>query len=222
MSELWSAQYKEPLVAPHHVTNLLPSAVAERSLHRFTLKEYHWLIEQGFFQPEDRVELIEGFLVERSSIHPPHAATMDWLTEEFVVKVRRQAKVRIQQPITLPEQVTEPEPDFALARRMQEYRTHHPLPVDLLLVGEVSDSTLACDRNKKARFYAAARIAEYWIVNLIDNVLEVYRDPMGSGDNANYQVKLTYTADKKVAPQALPDCIIDLSTTFLRATDELL
>ncbi len=205
---------KELVADQYEPTNVLYSVALERPLHRFTLAQYHWLTEHGFFQPEDRVELIEGFLVEMSPLNPLHADTVDALMEELVNKVKRRAKVRVQQPITLPEQVTEPEPDFVLAVRTEDYRKKHPLPTDLLLVGEVSDSTLAYDRGKKARLYAAAGIQEYWIVNLIDNVLEVYRNPMGSGSNAGYKVKLTYTPDDQIAPLALPACRITLATVF--------
>ena len=205
---------KELVAEQYLPIDLLQSVALDRPLHRFTLEEYHWLIEHGFFQPEDRVELIEGFLVEMSPMHPPPADTVDSLTEELVLKVKQRAKVRIQQAITLPEQTTEPEPDFVLAIRRQNYRTKHPLPADVLLVGEVSDSTLAYDRGKKTRLYAAAGIQEYWIVNLVDNVLEVYRNPMGSGNNADYKVKLTYMPSEKVAPLALPTCHIDLNTVF--------
>lgn len=208
------------LVADQYLTiDLLQSVAVERPLHRLTLDEYHWLIEQGFFQPEDRVELIEGILVDMSPLGPQHADAVDALMEELVTKIKRRARLRIQQPITLPEQTTEPEPDFVLAVRTQVYRTRHPLPADVFLVGEVSDSTLAYDRGKKLRLYAAAGIPEYWIVNLVDNVLEVYRDPMGSGSSADYKTKLTYQPNAKVAPAALPTCRIDLNIVFFGLVD---
>ncbi|MEZ4735387.1 MAG: Uma2 family endonuclease [Caldilineaceae bacterium] len=210
---------KEVVVERNQILDWHYTVGAERPLHRFTLEEYHWLIEQGFFQPDDRVELIEGVLVDMSPLHPPHADTVASLTEELVTKVKRRAKVRIQQPITLPEQITEPEPDFVLALRTEEYRTKHPLPADVLLVGEVSDSTLAYDRGKRARLYAEAGIQEYWIVNLVDNVLEVYRDPLGSGSNAGYQTKLIYPPDAKIAPLALPNCRLELTTIFFGTVD---
>ncbi len=213
---------KESVANPYQALALLQSVAIERPLHRFTLEEYHRLIEQGFFQPDDRVELIEGILVDMSPLHPPHAGTVDSLKEDLVTNVKRQAKVRIQQPITLPQQITEPEPDFVLAVRTEDYRTKHPLPCDVLLVGEVSDSTLAYDRGKKAQLYAEAGIQEYWIVNLIDNVLEVYRDPVGSGSNAGYKIKLTYTPSEKIAPLALPNCHLDLATVFFGPTDDVL
>lgn len=203
-------------------THALPDVVLERSLHRLTLDDYHWLIEHGFFQPEDRVELIEGYLVEMSPLHPPHAAAVDAMMEELIAKIQRHAQVRIQQPVTLPAQTAEPEPDFVLAVRTGNYRIRHPLPTDILLIGEVSDSTLAYDRGKKARLYADAGIQEYWIVNLVDDVLEVYRDPMGSGNNADYQTKLTYSADEEITLLSLPDCRIKLTLVFHDAVDDIL
>lgn len=188
---------------------------AERPLRRLTLDDYHWLIEHGFFQPQDRVELIEGYLVEISPFHPRQAGAVDAMMEALMFAVQRQAQVRIQQPITLPEQSTEPEPDFVLALRQENYRLKHPHPDDIYLVGEVSDSTLLYDRGKKAQLYAAARIPEYWIVNMVDNVLEVYREPMGSRGNADYRIKLTYMATDAIAPLALPACSIQLATILL-------
>lgn len=212
---------KETVVEQNQLLDWHYDIGAERTLHRLSLDEYHWLIEQGFFQPEDRVELIEGVLVNMSPLRPPHAGTVDALNEEFITKIRRQATVRMQQPITLPEQTTEPEPDFVLANRMVNYRARHPLPNDILLVGEVSDSTLAYDRGKKLRLYAEAGIQEYWIVNLVNTVLEVYRDPMGNGTNAGYKSKLTYLPTEKIAPLALPTCSIDLNTIFFGLVDDM-
>ena len=196
-------QLRDTVVEQNLILDWPYPIVAERPLHRLSLDQYHWLIEQGFFQPEDRVELIEGILVDMSPLGPQHADAVDALLEELVTKIKRRARVRIQQPITLPELTTEPE-----------------LPADVLLIGEVSDSTLAYDRNRKMRLYAAAGIQEYWIVNLVDNVLEVYRDPMGSGSSADYKTKLKYQPSTKVAPAALPNCRIDLNTVFFGLVDD--
>ena len=213
-------QLRDTVVEQNLILDWPYPIVAERPLHRLSLDQYHWLIEQGFFQPEDRVELIEGILVDMSPLGPQHADAVDALLEELVTKIKRRARVRIQQPITLPELTTEPEPEFVLATRTQVYRTKHPLPADVLLIGEVSDSTLAYDRNRKMRLYAAAGIQEYWIVNLVDNVLEVYRDPIGSGSSADYKTKLKYQPSTKVAPAALPNCRIDLNTVFFGLVDD--
>jgi len=200
---------------------LAQTVPSDRPLHRFTLEEYHWLIEHGFFQPEDKVELIEGYLVEMSPLYPPHAAAVDALMEELISKTSQRVRVRIQQPITLPTQATEPEPDFVLAAKSENYRKKHPYPADIILVGEVSDSTLAYDRGKKAQLYAEAGIREYWIVNINDSVLEIYRNPTGQGTHAGYQTKLTVTAEEEVAPLALPDCNIDLVPIFYETVEEL-
>jgi|LakMenEpi03Aug12_release.lakeMendotaPanAssembly.Ray.scaffolds.fasta_scaffold147847_3 Uma2 family endonuclease len=212
---------RETVVERNQILHWNDDIVAERPLHRLTLDEYHWLIERGFFQPEDRVELIEGVLVDMSPLGPQHADTVDALMEELVTKVKRRARVRMQQAVTLPEQTTQPQPDFVIAMRTQTYRSKHPHPADVLVIGEVSDSTLTYDRGKKLRLYAAAGIREYWIVNLIDTVLEVYRDPIGSGSNAGYRTKLTYPASAKIAPVALPNCRIDLNIVFFGLVDDV-
>jgi Uma2 family endonuclease len=101
------------------------------------------------------------------------------LIGELLLLLGRRAKIRCQDPITLPNN-SEPEPDIVIARlREDNYLDSHPTPADIILVIEVADSTLGFDRNTKAPLYAAAGISEYWIVNLVDDRLEVYSQPEG-------------------------------------------
>ena len=100
-----------------------------RPVRRFTLDEYHWLIERGFFPPEDRVELLEGQLVEMSPIYPPHASTVTRLGKLFERRVGERVLVRSQQPLTLIDQSSEPEPDIALCTLhadAAEFDRRHP------------------------------------------------------------------------------------------------
>lgn len=186
-----------------------------RSLRRITLDEYHRLICQGFFSPEERLELIEGFLIAMSPVHPPHAYATAHITEEFIHLLGRQVSVRSQLPITLPTEGSEPEPDFLVAERA-EYIDSHPGPSDILLVGEVSDSTLNFDRTTKLSIYARSGIVEYWILNLVDKQLEIYREPELSADGAEgtYRVKLTREPSESVSLLAFPDIKISLKEIF--------
>jgi Uma2 family endonuclease len=183
-----------------------------RPIRRFTLDEYHWLIEHGFFPPEDRVELLEGQLVEMIPIYPPHASTVTRLGKLFERRVGERVLVRSQQPLTLIDQSSEPEPDIALCTLhadAAEFDRRHPYPHDVLLVCEVSDATLAFDRKQKMNTYARAAIQEYWVVNLPERQLEVYRTPAPSGKRFVYLQSLRVKPGESIAPAALPDCEVD-------------
>ena len=186
-------------------TSLLPT-------RRFTLDEYHWLIEQGFFKPDDRLELLGGYLVPMSPVNPPHASSIGRLTDEFYRHVGGKVAIRIQQPITLQDQESEPEPDLLIAKRDPEhYVDRHPSAEETLLLIEVSDSSLAQDRQIKSAYYAAAQISEYWILNLVDGQIETYQTPITlAGGAVGYQDEKTYQFGEVVAPQALPECKISV------------
>ncbi|MXY95415.1 MAG: Uma2 family endonuclease [Caldilineaceae bacterium SB0670_bin_27] len=187
----------------------LPVTLAEgMPLRRFTLDEYHNLIEIGFFNESERVELVEGILVDMSPNNPPHIRTVNRLRRTFSsLDARVDIEVRAQGPVTIPELMTEPEPDLVISTETGfELDERHPYPSEILLLMEVSDSSLNYDRSLKRAIYAQAGIAEYWIWNLVDGLLEVYRDPRTpvSGEAA-FQTKLTFHRGESVAPLAFPD-----------------
>ena len=146
--------------------------------------QYDRLVEAGIFGPEDRVELLEGLLVAREPQGGRHATVVGLVRAALEKTFGSGYHVREEKPIALDEQ-SEPEPDVVVVPgRPRDYLTAHPSrPV---LVVEVADTSLALDRLRKGRLYARAGIADYWVVNLIDEVLEVYRDPVpvpsGRGD----------------------------------------
>ncbi|MCY3710910.1 MAG: Uma2 family endonuclease [Caldilineaceae bacterium] len=188
---------------------ILPAAWLEGlSLRRFTLDEYHRLIEIGFFNEDERVELLAGVLVSMSPIYPPHANTVDLLLYVFSsLLTHAGTRLRVQGPISIPELESEPEPDLVILRVSDvDFTQRHPYPQEVLLVAEVSDSSLTYDRTRKGTIYAHAGIPEFWIWNLVDDLLEVYRDPHtpASGD-AVYQTKSTFHHGESVAPLAFPD-----------------
>lgn len=187
----------------------LPVTLAEgMPLRRFTLDEYHSLIEIGFFNESERVELVEGILVDMSPNNPPHIRTVNRLRRTFsFLDARVDIEVRAQGPVTIPELMTEPEPDLVISTETGfELDERHPYPSEILLLMEVSDSSLNYDRTLKRAIYAQAGIVEYWIWNLVDGLLEVYRDPRtpASGEAA-FQTKLTFHRGESVAPLAFPD-----------------
>ena len=178
-------------------------------LRRFTLEEYHQLIDIDFFDEDERVELLAGVLVSMSPINPLHSNTVDLLAEIFgEIVTRGVTRVRTQGAISILETESEPEPDLVIFRVSGlDFTQRHPYPHEVLLVAEVSDSSLTYDRTRKGAIYAQAGIPEYWIWNLVDSSLEVYRDPHvpATGD-ALYQSKLTFRRGESVAPLAFPDC----------------
>lgn len=188
------------------------------SLRRLSLDDYHWLISCGFFERNpvvtDPVEFIDGYLIEMSPNHPPHATAVERLDDVLHVALGGRARVRCQLPITLPEQHSEPEPDVAVATRQPTSSRQHPGGGDVLLVCEVADSSLTYDRKVKLDLYARAGIGEYWIINLSDQVLEVYRQPVVVGRRAAYQVRLELLPNQRIAPLAFPDVEIALRDIF--------
>lgn len=141
----------------------------------WTRKEYERLIAGGIFQPEERLELIEGKIVQKGSQGSAHATAVT-LVEHALRKVFGPNDIlRIQMPLAL-DPDSEPEPDVAVIQGSpRDYRDENPHHAEFVI--EVADTTLAYDRSRKAAVYARAGIQEYWILNLIDRQLEVYRQP---------------------------------------------
>ncbi|MDJ1184661.1 Uma2 family endonuclease [Roseofilum casamattae] len=147
----------------------------------FTVEEYYKMGLTGILRSGDRVELIEGEIIQMSPIGPVHAACVDRLTELLLSQLSGRAKVRGQNPIRLND-TSEPEPDVCVVRpRTDFYRDGHPQPQDVFLVVEVADSTVRGDREIKIPLYARSQIPEVWLLNLPEQCLEVYRDPTPEG-----------------------------------------
>ncbi len=183
----------------------------EVPIRRLSTAEYHRMAEAGILDWNDRVELIEGQLVEMSAIGPRHALVVDALNEMFVLAVSGRAKVRVQNPVVL-SRVTEPNPDLVLARPgWRGYPAEHPGPGDVLLLVEVSDSSLRLDRGVKLEVYARAGIGEYWIVDLSRNAVHVHRTP---GDGA-YRVVTTLGRSDTLEVAALPGVAIEVDRLFV-------
>jgi Uma2 family endonuclease len=149
---------------------------------RFSVEQYHRMVRSGAFTEDDQLELIDGWVVKKTAKGPGHEFTTGELAARFETQAPAGAHVRNQAPITL--DGSEPEPDLAVVRGSRSaYRDRHPGAADVLLVVEVSDTTLATDR-LKARTYARAGIPEYWIVNLSERCVEVHREP--SAESGSY------------------------------------
>jgi Uma2 family endonuclease len=157
--------------------------------HRFTVAEYERMGQIGIFSEDERVELVNGEIVEMSPIGERHAGCVGLLTQLITLLLQSSAVVWVKNPIRLDDH-SEPQPDIAVLKpRADFYRRSKPTPADVLLVIEVSDTTLEYDRQIKVPLYARAGIAEVWIVNLSDERVETYRDPSGGAYQANASVR---------------------------------
>lgn len=146
-------------------------------LHPITVKQYQRMLETGILA-EENVELIEGFMVEKMSRNPLHDGTHDVIEAILRSLVTAGWLLRSQKAIEAHD--SQPEPDFAIVRgNPHSFRTRHPLATEVGLVIEVADSSLRFDRAEKLRIYSSSNIFEYWIVNLVDNRVEVYTQPTG-------------------------------------------
>ena len=158
--------------------------------HKLDVVQYHRMGEAGVFEGNERVELIEGEIVEMAPIGSNHAGTTNVLTRSLFDAVGARAVVAVGNPVRL-DRYNEPQPDFALLRpRADSYRDAHPTAADTLLLIEVADSSLRYDRKVKLPLYARHGVPELWIVDLEGGTVEVCREPRGDG----------YAATSHVAP----------------------
>jgi Uma2 family endonuclease len=185
------------------------------TVKRFTLSEYHRLGELGFFGADERVELIRGEIILMPTKKTPHSVCNTLLWKQLFTLVGKRADVRVQEPIILPAD-SEPQPDVVIARnRADNYLSSHPEPADILLVIEISDSTLSYDQKKKLSIYAEDGISHYWIFNLVDNWLEVYSEHYQEGrDKFGYRLKRIILPNESVVIPGFPDLSLDLSEVF--------
>ena len=169
--------------------------------HRFTVDEYHEMARAGALAEDDRVELIEGEIVDMTPIGLRHAATVDLLTRWLVQGCGNRAVVRVQGPIRLGAH-SEPQPDLAVLKpRNDFYRNTAAAPDDVLLLVEVADSSLPYDRTIKLPLYARAGIREAWLVDLVRDRVEVFSDPGPDG----YRRSETRERGAELVPGAFPD-----------------
>lgn len=177
--------------------------------HRWTVAEYHRMGEVGLLNEDSRVELIDGEIVEMAPIGSSHGGNVNRFIRLFSKIVGDKAIVAAQNPVALGG-YSEPEPDIALLRwRADDYVQSHPHPEDVLLLIEVSDSTLRYDHDVKIPLYAKNGIPEVWLLDIPNRQLEIYREPT----NGEYQQR-DCRQTGKIAPILCPDAVIDLAELF--------
>jgi Uma2 family endonuclease len=193
------------------------------TVKRFTIDEYHQLIELGFLAEggtlrdgkRDRLELIRGELIEMTSKGTPHTFCTSRLCRQLDRLLGDRAAIRGQEPIILLPN-SEPEPDVVIARGNEtDYLGHHPYPENILLVVEVADSTLSYDQTVKLSLYAEAAIAHYWIADLRAQQVERYNQPyqnlQGEFSYLNKQISLS---NQSVEIPGLEDAVLELNRIF--------
>jgi Uma2 family endonuclease len=176
-------------------------AVDHVARRAFTVAEFHRMAEAGIFSEDDRVELLDGEIVEMTPIGSRHAACVKRLLRALDRGAGDRAILGAQDPIRLGEH-SEPQPDVVLVKpRADFYAAAHPGPEDVLLLVEVAESSAEVDRAVKLPLYATAGIPEVWLVDLAGERVEVYREPAAGG----YQQTLTLARGDIVSPHAFPD-----------------
>jgi len=174
---------------------------------RFTVDDYYRMAEAGILSPSDRVELIEGEIIEMSPIGDRHLLAVNRANMIFARGVGDRAVVSIQNPSSM-DQYNEPQPDVVLIRpREGFYGMGRPAPEDVLLLIEVSDSTLRFDQKVKLPVYARNGIRELWIVNLNADAIHVYRKPKG---NTYSSVEIRGRGEV-VSPEAFPEFVVNVA-----------
>jgi Uma2 family endonuclease len=166
------------------------------AFYRFTVKQYHRLIETGILTDNDRVELLEGWIVDKMPHNPPHNISITRINRRLLPLLPEKWLLQVQCAVTL--RHSEPEPDFAILRGPEEAYFHRkPVPRDVALLMEVADSSLLEDRRYKSHVYAQVRIPEYWIINLVEARVEVYTQPR-AGKSPGYRHRRDYGIDESV------------------------
>jgi len=177
---------------------------------RFTVDDYYRIAASGVFSPDERLELRDGEITVMAPMGPLHGACVTTLNDLLSALLRGVAVLRTQLPLSV-SSVWEPLPDFVIARPPHEvYRHRHPLPADVLLLIEISDSTLEDDRAVKLPLYAKHGVGECWLVDLQSRTIDVHRDPTGG----RYAYHERFGVGDRINPIALSECVIEVADVF--------
>jgi Uma2 family endonuclease len=178
--------------------------------HWITADEYERMGQAGIFRPDARLELLEGAIYEMSPIGSRHAACVKFLSNLLNRQFGAKLIVSAQDPIRL-DDFSEPQPDIALLRwRDDFYRHAHPQPADVLLVIEVADTTLESDRRYKIPLYAKSGISEAWLINLLEEKIELYAEP----SNGAYQLTREFKRDEEAQAHSIEDLRVSVAAVI--------
>lgn len=190
----------------------MTTAAEIRSL---SVQDYHRMMAAGILAADERVELIEGQLYIMAAKGTAHSAAVTRMGRVLSQRLAGRALLRFQDPVQLND-FSEPEPDVAIVQiDPLDYEDHHPQPAEIFWLIEVADTTLQRDREIKAPAYGRAEIREYWILDVQQRSLFVFRSPGPEG----YGTEQTLSEQDEISPLAFPDCIIQVKA-FLQSTPE--
>ncbi len=185
----------------------LEKATSKVSPKRFRVEDFRKMTEAGILPEESGWEIIDGFLIDKMTIGSRHAGVVNRLNRFLTIWAGTRAVTAIQNPIHLGE-YNQPEPDIALLKpRADFYAESHPTPTDVLLLVEVSDSTVEYDREIKKSLYAANEIQEFWLVNLKQNTIECYSQPK----NGNYRLARIFERDETIKSDTIENLQIEIN-----------
>lgn len=190
-------------IAQYHANQGIERMQMETTKKRFTVDDYYRMADAGILTASDRVELINGEIIQMSPIGNRHLGCVNAATEIFIAAFKGRAVVSGQNPVLLSD-FTEPQPDIVLLKpRKDFYRGKHPEAADALLVVEVADTMLDYEREVKLAYYAAAGVPEVWIEDLNGEQILVYRDP----SDRVYGIHFILKRSESISVQAFPDSV---------------
>ena len=176
------------------------------NLRLWTVEEYHRMAEAGIFDEDERVELLEGKIIWMSAIGTAHRSAVGRTDYLLKNRLKNRAWVSIQDPIQL-DDYSEPEPDIAVVKiDSLDYADHHPTPNEVYLVIEVADTTFKKDCETKGKAYAAAGIVDYWVLDVINRQLHVFREASENG----YKSEVILKENESISPLSFPDLSINI------------
>ncbi len=179
--------------------------------HRISADDFLNMARAGILNEGDRIELIEGDLIDMAPIGSEHASLTDWFTQTIVLAVGQQAIVRVQSSLFL-DRHSQPQPDVQVLRAREDYyRKAHPRAGDVLLLIEVADTTARFDREVKIPLYARHVVSEAWLVDVAQRSVEVYRDP--HPETSAYR-QMTVYRQGRIIPERLPMVGIQMERLF--------
>lgn len=191
-----SSVIEQPRTTAEHRAESAGRPAPDR-LYRLSVEQYDEMVRQGILKSGDPIELIDGLLVRKMPKNPPHVIALKQLAGIIDGLLQEAWHLGNQDPIALDS--SEPEPDLAIIRGAPgDYRERHPQPHEIGLLVEVADRTLADDRGYKMQLYARNGIVEYWIVNLVDERIEVYRQPSADAEVPTYDSQQDFKCGESV------------------------
>jgi len=184
-------------------------ALESVAMRRFTVEEYHRMAEKGILGPDEQVELVRGVIREMSPKNWAHVIAAKSVYDLLLDALRGKASVYPEAPLVADAIDSEPQPDVLVCSNPDEW-AYGSRRTNPLLVIEISDSSLQYDLGEKASLYAEAGVPEYWVVNLVERVLVVFREPL----KGSYQVRLSLEETKRVTPEPWPGLTLEVSAFF--------